>query len=435
MDTSRSLEDLELADFSTRFPLEFIDSAPSSHLRFSLLVYFAYVSLQLLLASASPHVYSYHRDYYTFNMSESRREAVLDISLSSLNSCHRTVSINCSVFRNSDSRGNADIQIQRAIRIALAEEGKIVRSFNNLPQPEKVHFVADANESGIFPFLELDIEGFDDATLSVCFSGDLNSLTGCCFHWTHLDPTSLRFSRLLRLLTAILIVYFIDGYLRAVQSNPAHVASGSSLILGLMGVIAGNPLSLIFSESSWATFIDCTLYFCYLGFFRLFCLIQLELARGNGEIHSAVVCSSAVFCSIHAFVDGVNTFGSYACLDGNSFPVGIYESLIRGFDILYGGMALMAVRSAFVGAREVSRRRIRVLGGLLFGDILAGWATRLFWAQFAMTIVPFTLKSAEQLAAGALWLFLTRPPPGPEYHEIKLGAKSPENSYSPSNDR
>jgi hypothetical protein len=430
-----SLEDLQLADYPSGQILHFVDAASPSALLASIVVYFAFVLLQLVLAFASPRIWSYHHDYYPINVSETGREARLDLTFDGFSNPHRALSVNCSFLRH-DSFGlpRARVQLEISTRIAFVKGFSVIRSFNVFSQSTAIDFSIGSTQSLAFPIFNVDIDGFDRTSASIGFSGELTGIPGCFFHWLHIDPTALRFSRCLRLFSSVLIAYFFTGFLRDSSSNSPGFTAISCLILGVAGVIAGFPLTIFLAGSKFAVLIDTILLFSYLGMYRFFCLTQLSLTRGNGELPPLpIVLSYAILCFIHAFADGVNSYSHSASLDGQAFDPGLYGQLFLSIDIVYDVVVLLTIRSAGAGASESFLLRVVVLSALLFWDAGASWLGRLLavvWGGFLGTIGLVALKSAGQLAGAALWLFLVQPDTGPEYHEIRMEEGSTSDSYS-----
>jgi hypothetical protein len=399
-----SLVPVEFAEDEASESVYFIDSTSICDVVSSFVIYFGFVTLHFLLAIRCPGVISYHNEFFKLNKTKPDGSVDLDFSFSLLQPSHRSITMDCSIARGGRRLPTSHLTINLTSRVVISKNFTIVSSYDIPTSNPIVQFQDDARMSSPFHFFDLEITDFDTVTGSSFFTGDLSSIRGFLFHWSFFDFSAVKFSRAVRILTAFAIGYMTFQFIENLQLEVEVFTTVFCLIIGVAGVFAGNFHAVLSPTWAGIDIADACLLSVYLGFFRLFGLLQLELIRAQSSVPRWHISVAAFgFCLLYSVVDGIVAFG-HLTSPASDCP---YTQPLLLLDIIYLLFLFIWMALAALRCNEDQIRRFFLFSTLIIGDLFSNWIWRFMNPAFAkVSITAYTLKSLTQLPGCVLVLFL-----------------------------
>jgi hypothetical protein len=197
------------------------------------------------------------------------------------------------------------------------------------------------------------------------------------------------------------------------------------VILGFAGVLASNPIAVVLPATAHARLADHVLLAAYLGIFRLFGLILLELLRGQQSAPSVCLFATLVaFFGVYAAVDAAATLDRAQLCAGVETDIIVVlptEALRLIFHMLYIGMAGFWIMATIVQSGDYARARLFVVLVFMFAGFLATGFSQIYCVlthALDFSLVPCLVNAIVHMTSGAFALFFMRSGKAPGYKEM-----------------
>jgi hypothetical protein len=326
---------------------------------------------------------------------------------------HRFIAIECSLLRRRVPSKNSNSLISVRSKVVFRRNSKVIEKSVLAPASVRIDFLKGNPTSSSFRVLNRGIADFDSVWVHLSLNGSFNRIEGYKCNWFFMNPVAGRYIRVTRALVSLLPLFMLGMMTVAVRIELKTFTELFCLLLGIAGVFASNPASVILGESDGVA--DHVALAVYIALFRLFCLAQLDMVRLDGVSPDPILfLASGGFLSFFVMVV------ASASLERASvpfIPTLFSEQLLRWLDCCYFGVIVVLVRLAALTSPGIAWRRILMCAGFAAADLAAGLPS-LGPVKTSSTVFPAILRATVPVSCGTCALFLLSPHSTRHYEPI-----------------
>jgi hypothetical protein len=364
------LHDVELADRAPSPPVFLIESASQTSFISLVAVYLSFILLHVVSALMAPPLVASRSESYPLNSSNPSA----DMTLSFLDPRHRAITVSASVVRRAPLGSRSAFLVNLSTRAILSRNFTIMASTTQ-SRLVSIVFPAESPVSGAFDVFACNVTTFDAIELRVVLPVGFDCLQ---LRWSYCDPAARDYLRVALCLMSGLILYATAVYVRSPVRDLDSFTRGCCLAVGLLGVLACNPLSLFIGIR------DKAIMALYVAVFRFFTLAQL---LPPGRLRLAVLGIAVV---------------ALGTLKMEWFT-------------------LIAAACAAAAAVSAAGRRVAMFAGFVLIDVAARWAVvggRAASEWFERSVLPDVIAAVVPITSGAFALFALRVGAAKAYRQI-----------------
>lgn len=387
-------------------------------------IFVAFIIMHVYASIRSPPLLASKDEYFALNNTEENVSIDVDITLSQLQNLHRFIDVNGSLIRKSTS-GDSNLEIEISERSTQLKNYEVVKSDNTEKKTMTLHWNDNNNKSSVFPVLHKEINDYDSLQCKLTVQTNYKDILGFDFHWQFSNPSAEKYSRAARLLMSFLIGYMLVVFAFYLKFDAETYTQIFCIILGIAGVFASNPLSLLLPASAGARISDHILMAVFTGVFRMFMLVSLELLRSHSTAPKTIVSILlGIFFGFYATVDAAASYDRANLVNGLEYEVNVVLSTEKALAVIhciYIVASIAMLIAALIQNGGANARRNYLFTFCLAMSNLVTIITGIYFVfsgKFMFSVVPTMLNSAVNITCAAFCLFFLHPGGGPEYKQM-----------------
>jgi hypothetical protein len=420
-----ALVDVEIDDQTDLHSHFFVDRAHPRSIFAILIILSIFAAAHIAVSYRAPKILSYSEISFAIDEGQGNSTIDLDVMFSGLYEDHRFLDVNCTFVRRYPPLRSISQEIEIASRSAFRKNETVVATMGTNPQSMKLEFVSGSRMSDSFRIMHREVRDYDHAHVRLTIATDFDPIDRLVFKSCFANPSAFHFSRVTKLLLAILLGYMMMVYLSFLSFDGDLFTELFCVLLGLSGVLSCNPLTLFLPSPGSVRLSDHVLLATFVALFRMFCLLQLEVIRARSSAPNVgVVVILAVFFCCYATVDAAASFDRamlFADAETETSVVLPTETLVINFDwgftAIFGSWFLLAL----IHSQGFAGKRLWVVTVLASAGIAAAAFAHGFCLQtgtFAYTLLPSMVHATVHMLGAGFVIFFLHGGEGSRYASI-----------------
>jgi hypothetical protein len=414
-DDSDDYTDVELAP-RTKMSSNFsIDNASGASIlaRFFAMVL---VTISLIYSAARAPTVARSFGFYAINKSHN---GSLDIGLlvSEIQNSDVSLGISASFIRT-DFWYSRVFDFNWSMRYGLSKGRDLIGKNHTKLKPAQVLFRPGSRESSGFDVTDIPVQGVEWLQVRVGIEGNFSRIRGVRFTWTHFNPELDSYIRSTRMVLAAVIAYSLFRFFGSLQFDSEFFTQVYVIVIGLLGLIATNPVNFVFSTFSVGRIIEQILWALFLAAFRMFVVVELEVLRVRStRPGTAVMVFFALFFSMYVTVDATAAYDRGSV--NFSGPLVLRTEFIRGvFHILYAAVSFVWIVAAICASDGANSRRLAFFVFMALAVVAVNITNDIvfvYWNVWMRTIRPLLIRISAPVGFVGLIMLMLRTAQRVEY--------------------
>jgi hypothetical protein len=420
------LPDLEISSVADSPFFFHIDRASPRTIGLTFLTLSSFLLLHIVASGKAPGFLDNGEVYFPLNASNSARSLDLDYTMSELQDSHRFLDINCSLLFSHPHPHATSLSLAYTSRALFLTNFTVTNSVNSNEQTFNLTLIPGSRETAAFPVIRKEILGYDTAQLTLTITADFEGVTGGLFRWSFANPAAIQYSIVARSVVSALIGYQLLVYLAWLDWGTEFTTELFLIAIGILGILAGNPLYLFVSKVSSVCLSDHFFLSLFVAVFRLFCLLQVWVIRSQGKsaANPLLLVFLVAFFGVYAAVEavtGLDHADLIAEAESWSEIHAALESVLIGFHLVYIVFSLVSLWMAAFSWKFAPKRLLMFVGfvGITLGATGFSQIYCIVRQRFLFTVIPSTVYSIAHMSCGAFLLFLMHSDRGVDYRPMK----------------
>jgi hypothetical protein len=306
----KDFPDVELEPTAKAKSSFFLESNASISILGSLVLLAGFIALHTYAALRAPPYLITQSGYYARNKSVRNADTIFNVQLtvSELLNEHRFVRVKTAMITD-------DISEDRAFVVNWSSRNNLQRGYFVVQKDIVINhtleflFKSGEPESSYLQVANCPLLDMDKAEVGLTFKGDFTRILGANLIWTVGNPDADEYVRSFNLKLSFACCYLLVIFAYHVKFDSESFSVIYMLIVGITGVFFSNPLHHFFPDLVPGEMLDDVFLSLYLGFYRMFLIVQLELLRANnsrpGFVQSILIGS---FFAIFTIADSAARF-------------------------------------------------------------------------------------------------------------------------------
>jgi hypothetical protein len=379
--------------------------------------------LHLLAAIWRPSDYARKDEFYTPQIPEGSSTYNADVTLAGLQPSHCFVRLNFSLLSETISN-TSTVEFDIVFRVAQVSKFFVTRSQSLEFRKLTAQFPKGKNRSSSHRLLQVPVHKMDAFQGRLTIQTDFEKIRGFALSWEFFNPSAVRFVRVARLLSSVLIAYLLIVFLFYSKFESELWTQYFLVAVAVAGIFVSNPIGFV-ARFEWSLFVSSDLLpAVFLGVYRMFLLLELELLRARSITpNPQFVAYVAIFCCLHAFVDSITEHDRRGQIGKDTnlpLPTEIVRSIFVSVYLIVS-LGYCAVTAIF-SDRVNMRRAVFFAGSVLLAG-LASFETQVWpiWQKLPArrySLFPQMLMSAVHSSLVAMTLFMFHCGGDPQYRGI-----------------
>lgn len=421
------LSDVELDSDAGSTSYFFIDNISKPSLAATYAIFFVFISMHIFASIRAPNVIGKKDELFLLNKTEENVSMDVDITLSKLSVQHKFIDVNGSIIRK--SKGEVKVQeVDISKRVLYLKNYELVQSEGLSSNLLSLHYLPENNLSSSFHVHDTKITDFDCLQIKMTFKTDFKDIKGFLFHWTYSNPSAQKYSRAARFLMSFLIGYMLVMFSLYLTIDSDRFTQVFCLVLGVAGISASNPLSLIMPKE-YILVTDAIFIAVFNAIFRMFLISQFEIYRSqkNTPMKLFTIISGVLFL-LYAIVEAMAIYDRSKLLENAKEEIFITlftEKVLAIVHVVFIVFSFIYLIITIINNKESYTKRLWFITCcLILSNIVTGVTGIVFAFSgfFMFSVMPIMLVCAVNITCGAFCMFFHHPGGGSEYEQIEGGA-------------
>jgi hypothetical protein len=405
---------IQIADLFPPKSSFYIDSAHPSTLAILFFIFVSFVLMHFFCAARAPPLLTRKDDLFPLNKSQIKVNAsvVVDLTITDLHADHRVIDIRGSAALPEPAADGTAFNLRVATQVIFSRNFTVVNSI--LPKNcfHALSFPARAAQSTAFPILNRKISNYDTVEIRTELAGDFRGFLGFRFQSAFSDQIAWEYEKNATRLMSLLTFYMTGIFIWYFQSDFEQFTELCTIGLAAAGVLASTPFAGFFSRYSEQPTLPCIVMAIYIGAFRLFSVLQLEMISRRMVVPAMpTFWLLTVFFLVYVAFDAMGSYESTvlvadARIDFSAampwnWPLMICTAV---YTVLVAAFSFLAVTRS----KGDSPRRLFFFAFCLVGDAVACWAGLVAWRAsevFACSVFSWAVRTVLPMTAGAFAVF------------------------------
>ena len=417
---------VELAQMNQILSAAFIDNASFRSVSYLIFVLSAFIVVHFIAAWRAPGVITKDSHFYAINQTNENASLEMDITLSGLLEVHRFIELNGTLIRNLPVEETTKHLIQVSSRIFTTLNGQLLNTDVDDPVLVNVTFLKGHTDSSNFPVMRKDIIGFDTIQAKMMLTSNFEGISGFIFHWIYCNVSGINYMYAAKSLMALLILYMLYVYISSSYPIQPDFITILTIITGLFGILASNPLSLIYENQKYLHLTNCALSALFYNIFRFFIFsILLNSIFNSNLLINAIIALYFIFNATIETAALNDRLQFVLDLSTNDQTIFSSEQLLILSNIIYYIISIILIFTAISKANSFNGYRIFFYSFLNVLLILSSAFSEIFCIvqqKLLFTIMPMSIMCIVFMTTSAFSIFALHQGSSQEYNKINTGA-------------
>jgi hypothetical protein len=409
---------VELTPKTSRTSNFFLEVASSWSLFASIIMISAFPVVHLVAAWSPPSRLLEKQEFHQVNITGDNSSYSVDMIVSELHPFPDilTLSFSLALLPVSHSRNLRAGVVLHATH--LQDENVPVRRVDD-SQFLIVNVARGAGRSPVHDLLQAVIRDTNAFHVHLDIRTNYSAVQGFYFNWAFSDMNDEKFCKRARFWLSGLIGFMFLLAVANLNFDSESWTQSFLIILGIVGVLASNPIQHFFFSDGSLQVMDHALMASFNGIYRMFMIIQLELLRTH-----------KVIPDLRFLIGCVVVFTSYAGIEfaamdersGKSPSVLMMENSLMFAGILYTLVSLAYTAVTVVTNNGVNVRKVCFFSVSVIVTSFTTFLTDVYFVwrgQHVNSVFPQMVSAAVHMSLAAMTIFLLHSAGGPEYEDLE----------------
>jgi hypothetical protein len=416
--------DVELAAHPNSGSCFYIEASSDSAMVTTFVALAAFFVMHMYAALRCPLSLTTKSEFYLLNKSNHNFTMDMDLSLTQVLDSHRFVAVNASLVTN-------DTQTDRSLTVgvtcgSMLMKGAITKHQEDPPkQTYELEFRKGINTSSQFPLIRYELHDLTSIQLKIGLQTHFATIIGTEFTWQFANPSADEYACLTRMLLSFLVAYMLVAFAFYLRFDSESFTQFYLLCLGIVGVLACNPVTFFFPEAPGTRVADHILAGLFFGMFKMFLVLEMEMLRShNPRPKSIFVVSLSAIFALYATVEAAANYDRQTHRNNSDSEVPVIlqsEAWVMLLHLFYviGVVAYTVV--AFLANDGINAKRMQFFAFAVGMTVLMLMFTTMFcvFTNFWMyTVRPALLYHATIATLAAFSIFVLHTGAETEYEGL-----------------